>query len=118
MRPLTLSLGSGKELLTLFVHTLPMDLNGIPLFSLLQSKLGCRGGAAFSVEAACAGFMYALVTAVDPHRNDEAEPPELSEEASPDRRMMLIEPVVAEVRETAHRANGVLQVSHAFSAVR
>src|SRR4051812_28496407 len=30
----------GKELLTVFVHTRPMDLSGIPLFSVLQSKLG------------------------------------------------------------------------------
>jgi 3-oxoacyl-[acyl-carrier-protein] synthase-3 len=28
--------------------------------TLLQHRLGCRGGAAFSVETACAGFMYAL----------------------------------------------------------
>ena len=28
--------------------------------ALLQSRLGCRGSAAFSVEAACSGFMYAL----------------------------------------------------------
>jgi 3-oxoacyl-[acyl-carrier-protein] synthase-3 len=27
---------------------------------LLQQRLGCRGGPAFSVETACAGFMYAL----------------------------------------------------------
>ena len=27
---------------------------------LLQARLGCRGGAAFSVETACSGFMYAL----------------------------------------------------------
>ncbi len=27
---------------------------------LLQQRLGCRGGAAFSVEAACSGFIYAL----------------------------------------------------------
>jgi 3-oxoacyl-[acyl-carrier-protein] synthase-3 len=27
---------------------------------LLQERLGCRGGAAFSVETACSGFMYAL----------------------------------------------------------
>jgi 3-oxoacyl-[acyl-carrier-protein] synthase-3 len=27
---------------------------------LLQQRLGCRGGPAFSVEAACSGFMYAL----------------------------------------------------------
>lgn len=27
---------------------------------LLQARLGCRGGAAFSVETACAGFIYAL----------------------------------------------------------
>jgi 3-oxoacyl-[acyl-carrier-protein] synthase-3 len=27
---------------------------------LLQGRLGCRGGAAFSVETACSGFMYAL----------------------------------------------------------
>ncbi len=27
---------------------------------LLQSRLGCRGGPAFSVETACSGFMYAL----------------------------------------------------------
>ncbi len=27
---------------------------------LLQERLGCRGGPAFSVETACAGFMYAL----------------------------------------------------------
>jgi 3-oxoacyl-[acyl-carrier-protein] synthase-3 len=27
---------------------------------LLQQRLGCRGGAAFSVETACAGFLYAL----------------------------------------------------------
>jgi 3-oxoacyl-[acyl-carrier-protein] synthase III len=27
---------------------------------LLQQRLGCRGGAAFSVETACSGFMYAL----------------------------------------------------------
>ena len=28
--------------------------------TLLQQRLGCRGGPAFSVETACAGFMYAL----------------------------------------------------------
>jgi 3-oxoacyl-[acyl-carrier-protein] synthase-3 len=28
--------------------------------TLLQHRLGCRGGASFSVETACAGFMYAL----------------------------------------------------------
>jgi 3-oxoacyl-[acyl-carrier-protein] synthase-3 len=28
--------------------------------TLLQQRLGCRGGASFSVETACAGFMYAL----------------------------------------------------------
>jgi 3-oxoacyl-[acyl-carrier-protein] synthase III len=28
--------------------------------TLLQHRLGCRGGPAFSVETACAGFMYAL----------------------------------------------------------
>jgi len=28
--------------------------------TLLQERLGCRGGPAFSVETACAGFMYAL----------------------------------------------------------
>ena len=27
---------------------------------ILQSRLGCRGGPAFSVETACSGFMYAL----------------------------------------------------------
>ena len=27
---------------------------------LLQARLGCRGGPAFSVETACAGFVYAL----------------------------------------------------------
>ena len=30
---------------------------------LLQQRLGCRGGAAFSVEAACSGFLYALSVA-------------------------------------------------------
>lgn len=30
---------------------------------LLQARLGCRGGAAFSVETACAGFIYALAIA-------------------------------------------------------
>jgi len=30
---------------------------------LLQQRLGCRGGAAFSLEAACSGFMYALSVA-------------------------------------------------------
>jgi 3-oxoacyl-[acyl-carrier-protein] synthase-3 len=30
---------------------------------LLQQRLGCRGGAAFSVETACAGFVYALAIA-------------------------------------------------------
>jgi 3-oxoacyl-[acyl-carrier-protein] synthase-3 len=30
---------------------------------LLQERLGCRGGAAFSVETACAGFVYALAIA-------------------------------------------------------
>jgi 3-oxoacyl-[acyl-carrier-protein] synthase III len=30
---------------------------------LLQHRLGCRGGPAFSVEAACAGFVYALAIA-------------------------------------------------------
>lgn len=30
---------------------------------LLQERLGCRGGAAFSVETACSGFMYALAIA-------------------------------------------------------
>ena len=29
---------------------------------LLQRRLGCFGGPAFSVETACAGFMYALIT--------------------------------------------------------
>src|SRR5689334_5369897 len=28
--------------------------------TLLQGRLGCRGGPAFSVETACSGFMYAL----------------------------------------------------------
>jgi 3-oxoacyl-[acyl-carrier-protein] synthase-3 len=28
--------------------------------TLLQARLGCRGGPAFSVETACSGFMYAL----------------------------------------------------------
>jgi 3-oxoacyl-[acyl-carrier-protein] synthase-3 len=30
---------------------------------LLQERLGCRGGPAFSVETACAGFVYALAIA-------------------------------------------------------
>lgn len=30
---------------------------------LLQERLGCRGGAAFSIETACAGFVYALAIA-------------------------------------------------------
>ncbi len=30
---------------------------------LLQQRLGCRGGAAFSLEAACSGFVYALSVA-------------------------------------------------------
>src|SRR6202021_3313248 len=30
---------------------------------LLQQRLGCRGGPAFSVETACAGFVYALAFA-------------------------------------------------------
>jgi 3-oxoacyl-[acyl-carrier-protein] synthase-3 len=30
---------------------------------LLQARLGCRGGAAFSLETACAGFIYALAIA-------------------------------------------------------
>ena len=32
--------GGGKVLLTVFVHTPPMDLSGIPLFGVLQNKLG------------------------------------------------------------------------------
>ena len=39
-RPLTIARRGGKDLLTVFVHTPGMDLNGIPLFSLLQTKLG------------------------------------------------------------------------------
>jgi 3-oxoacyl-[acyl-carrier-protein] synthase-3 len=30
---------------------------------LLQARLGCRGGAAFALEAACSGFIYALAVA-------------------------------------------------------
>src|SRR5580698_10869264 len=30
---------------------------------LLQDRLGCRGGAAFALEAACSGFIYALAVA-------------------------------------------------------
>jgi flagellar basal-body rod protein FlgB len=39
-RPLTFGARGGKEMLTLFVHTPAMDLSGIPLFSVLQNKLG------------------------------------------------------------------------------
>jgi 3-oxoacyl-[acyl-carrier-protein] synthase III len=41
--------------------------------SLLQQRLGCRGVPAFSVEAACAGFMYALSIADKYVRSGEAK---------------------------------------------
>jgi 3-oxoacyl-[acyl-carrier-protein] synthase III len=41
--------------------------------SLLQQRLGCRGAPAFSVEAACAGFMYALSIADKYVRSGEAK---------------------------------------------
>jgi 3-oxoacyl-[acyl-carrier-protein] synthase III len=40
---------------------------------LLQQRLGCRGGAAFSVETACSGFMYALSIADKYVRAGEAK---------------------------------------------
>jgi 3-oxoacyl-[acyl-carrier-protein] synthase III len=41
--------------------------------TLLQQRLGCRGGPAFSVETACAGFMYALSIADKYVRSGEAK---------------------------------------------
>ena len=40
---------------------------------MLQSRLGCRGGPAFSVEAACSGFIYALSLADKFIRSGEAK---------------------------------------------
>jgi 3-oxoacyl-[acyl-carrier-protein] synthase III len=41
--------------------------------TLLQARLGCRGGPAFSVETACSGFMYALSIADKFVRSGEAK---------------------------------------------
>jgi 3-oxoacyl-[acyl-carrier-protein] synthase-3 len=40
---------------------------------MLQARLGCRGGPAFSVEAACSGFIYALSIADKFVRSGEAK---------------------------------------------
>ena len=40
---------------------------------LLQARLGCRGGPAFSLEAACSGFIYALAVADKFVRAGEAQ---------------------------------------------
>ncbi|HEU4619137.1 MAG TPA: beta-ketoacyl-ACP synthase III [Gammaproteobacteria bacterium] len=45
------------------VGTTTPDLVFPNVACLLQEKLGIRGGPAFSVEAACSGFLYGLVTA-------------------------------------------------------
>jgi 3-oxoacyl-[acyl-carrier-protein] synthase III len=51
------------EIDLLVVATSTPDLTFPSTASILQAKLGMRGGAAFDVQAVCSGFIYALATA-------------------------------------------------------
>src|SRR5579862_7474573 len=52
-----------KELDLIVVGTTTPDLVFPNSGTLLQARLGCRGSPAFSLEAACSGFIYALAVA-------------------------------------------------------